>query len=294
MTAKKHSDADRNFDPETPIAPAKPGPMDVVVDAQAEFLKGNEPGRIPNPGSGAAGLQIDNNDWDDDGVPYDQDTAPERQAGFYRRQIESFVRRAGISAIEAARLILIRDGDILYRLGPPDVESNASILAKELLTLDEARSTKIDGTIHPLSEWLQRARDRCIEYIPGLDWAVEHWSPPSIGRAKDSPTLNQAEPQPEPEPQPGPQPERRDAASREIEAIVRQMEMKDEPITAGSVMFKLRERASDPAYKRRTCFYEAPDIGTDVKWRRDDGQQEVLNRYALKQRLRRMKIKRVR
>lgn len=109
--------------------------------------------------------------WD---APRDPETAAEYEAGFYG--FDKSAALAGLTALEAARLLLVRDGDLLRRLGIPCTETDAPPLARKLLTLEEMRTTGVDGTIHPLAEWLRRAREKGIEYLPGLDWAVEHCS----------------------------------------------------------------------------------------------------------------------
>lgn len=103
---------------------------------------------------------------------------PARQAGFYG--FDEAAALAGLTALEAAGLLLTREGELLERLGIPCDETDAPPLAKKLLTLEEMRTSGVDGTIHPLAEWLQRARKNGIAYLPGLDWAVEHCS--SMGK----------------------------------------------------------------------------------------------------------------
>lgn len=98
---------------------------------------------------------------------------PERQAGVYR--LHEYAALAGLTALEAARLLLIREGALLERHGTPCTEVDAPPLAKRLLTLKEMQkhgAEDIHRTIHPLSYWLKRASAKGIEYISGLDFAV--------------------------------------------------------------------------------------------------------------------------
>ena len=111
----------------------------------------------------------------------DPNTLPERQAGVYR--LDKPAALAGITALEAANHLLTRDGELLERYGIPCKEVDAPPLAKRLLTLEEMQahgSEDIHRTIHPLREWLQRARAKGIEYIPGLDFAVAQYSANAI------------------------------------------------------------------------------------------------------------------
>ena len=102
---------------------------------------------------------------------------PAHQAGFYG--FDKAAALAGLTALQAARHLLSREDELLDRLGIPCFDVDAPSLAKQLLALDEMRASGAD-TIHPLAEWLRRAKDKGIEYLPGLDWAVEHCS--SLGK----------------------------------------------------------------------------------------------------------------
>lgn len=107
----------------------------------------------------------------------DPDNSLELQAKFY--QLDEHAALAGLTALEAANLLLIREGELLERHGIPCTEVDAPPLAKKLLTLVEMHrhtSDAIHHTIHPLSEWLLRARRVGIEYIPGLDFAIAQYS----------------------------------------------------------------------------------------------------------------------
>jgi len=95
---------------------------------------------------------------------------PAQQTGFYR--LDESAALAGLTALEAARLMLIREGKLLDRLRIPCTEIDAPPLARKLLTLEEMRTSGVEGTVHPLAEWLRRAREKEISYIPGLDYAV--------------------------------------------------------------------------------------------------------------------------
>jgi hypothetical protein len=102
-------------------------------------------------------------------VRFDPNSEVEQQAYFYG--FDEAAELAGITAMRAAELLNIREGELLRRYGVPSVEQ-IEPLAQRLLTLDELRGTGIDGTIHPLSEWLSRAKAKDIRYLEGLDWAV--------------------------------------------------------------------------------------------------------------------------
>ena len=95
---------------------------------------------------------------------------PANQAGFYR--LDESATLAGLTALEVARLMLIQEGKLLDRLRIPCTEIDAPPLARKLLTLEEMRTSGVEGTVHPLAEWLERAREKEIVYIPGLDYAV--------------------------------------------------------------------------------------------------------------------------
>lgn len=110
---------------------------------------------------------------------------PERQADFYGLHVQAAL--AGLTALDAADLLLIREGALLERLGIPDTEVDAPPLAKRLLTLEEMQKYSSDAirhTIHPLSEWLLRAKRVGIEYIPGLDFAIEQYSSGAVKAIK--------------------------------------------------------------------------------------------------------------
>ena len=115
----------------------------------------------------------------------DPDNVPELQAGYYR--LHKHAALAGLTALEAANLLLIREGELLERHGIPCTEVDAPPLAKRLLTLDEMQkytSDAVHHTIHPLSEWLLRARRVGIEYIPGLDFAIAQYSSGAVKTIK--------------------------------------------------------------------------------------------------------------
>lgn len=109
--------------------------------------------------------------WD---TPRDPKMAAEYEAAFY--EFDKSAALAGITALDAACLLLVRNSELQCRLGVPCTETDAPPLARQLLTLEEMRTSCMEGTIHPLAEWLMRAREKGIEYHPGLDWAVEHCS----------------------------------------------------------------------------------------------------------------------
>jgi hypothetical protein len=97
-----------------------------------------------------------------------------------------------IPAIQAAELLLIRDGDLLKRLGLPCVDVEAPLLAHQLLATDEMRdgvdvNTLIATTYQPYAEWLRRARDKSIEYLPEHDLAVTLHGPKDSEPIRDSP-----------------------------------------------------------------------------------------------------------
>lgn len=103
----------------------------------------------------------------------DPATLPERQADFYGLHEQAAL--AGLTALEAANLLLIREREALQQHGIPCLDVDAPQIAERLLTLDEMRKHSCDAmvsTIHPLGEWLLRARAKGIEYILGLDFAV--------------------------------------------------------------------------------------------------------------------------
>lgn len=110
----------------------------------------------------------------------DPDNSLELQAKFY--QLDEHAALAGLTALEAANLLLIREGDLLERHGISCIEQEAPLLAERLLTLDEMqrfgpRSEYLSRTIHPLSEWVVRAKEKKIEYLPALDYAVFKYGP---------------------------------------------------------------------------------------------------------------------
>ena len=91
-----------------------------------------------------------------------------QQIGFY--ELEKPARLAAISALEAASLLLIREGDLLTRLGVPCPDKDAPLLARQLLNADEMVRGKpedelIRATYQPLGEWLRRAKNAGIEYL---------------------------------------------------------------------------------------------------------------------------------
>lgn len=70
-------------------------------------------------------------------------------------------KRVGITAAEAAAAILTKSSL------PDTVDSLASTLS----TNEELNAGR--AVFHPLAEWLRRAREKGIAYLPSLDWAVE-------------------------------------------------------------------------------------------------------------------------
>jgi len=121
-------------------------------------------------------------EWD---AEHDPKNAAECEATFY--EFDEAAALAGLTALEAARLLLTRDGELLRRLGIPCFEEDAPPLARKLLTLEEMRASGVESTVHPLAEWLRRAKEKGIEYLPGLDWAVEHCSHSDAARVPIEP-----------------------------------------------------------------------------------------------------------
>lgn len=121
---------------------------------------------------------------------YQNDPAniPAIQVSFY--QLAKPAELAGLTALKAAHLILIREDELLDRLGIPCPEIDAPPLAMRLLTLEEMNTSGAEGTFRPLAEWLRRAREKNIAYIPGLDYAVEQ-----AAMRKPFEAREQAEPQ---------------------------------------------------------------------------------------------------
>ncbi|MCB1908405.1 MAG: hypothetical protein KDH15_13635 [Rhodocyclaceae bacterium] len=111
--------------------------------------------------------------WD---YMHDPTSAAERDLEYSAafNEFDKAAELAGHSALEAAQLLLTRDGELLNRLGVPCPDTDVPPLARRLLTLEEMRTTGVERTFHHLSEWLRRAREQGIECPPSLHWAVEH------------------------------------------------------------------------------------------------------------------------
>ena len=106
----------------------------------------------------------------------DPATLRERQADFYGLHEQAALE--GLTALEAANLLLIREREALQRHGVRCLDVDAPQIARQLLTVGEMRAHAQDAinlTINPLGEWLLRAKAKRIEYIPGLDFAVEQY-----------------------------------------------------------------------------------------------------------------------
>ncbi len=108
----------------------------------------------------------------------DQAFILEQQIGFY--ELDKQANCGALSALEAARLLLIREGDLVKRLGIPCIDNDAPPLARQLLSLNEMLPGKdadalIQTTYHSLGKWLQRAKVAGIEYLPALDLAVQKY-----------------------------------------------------------------------------------------------------------------------
>ncbi len=106
-------------------------------------------------------------EWD-----YEKDPAnlPARQAAKY--QLHAAAAMVGLTALEAAHFMLMGKGTSLGLSGISPTAIDELPLTRRLLTLDELRTYGAEGPFHPLAEWLRRAREEKIAYMPGLDYAV--------------------------------------------------------------------------------------------------------------------------
>lgn len=108
--------------------------------------------------------------------------------GFH--ELDKMARLAKISAIDAAYLLLIREGS---ELGPPNSDVEAPRLAHMLLTADEIQQGRhlddlIRTTHQPYAEWLLRARAAGVKYLSAHDLAVKKYGQSSKSKRRRPPT----------------------------------------------------------------------------------------------------------